>query len=100
MKIEPAAFACESTIKLLKELGPTAHVWPLIRATTSKDWNCEFPLYTEAQLRQLGEACAASCDAIAKGRNSVVGTRCADSVRRLIKEMLPAAELAKQEVQP
>ena len=49
----------------------------------------EEPAYTEAQLRQLGEACAASCDAIAKGRNSVVGTRCADSVRRLIKEMLP-----------
>ena len=46
-------------------------------------------LYTEAQMRQLGEACAAVCYSIAKGRNSVVGTRCADSVRRLIKELLP-----------
>lgn len=78
MKIEPAAFACESTIKLLKELGPTAHVWPLIRATTSKDWNCEFPLYTESQLRQLGEACAAVCD------DDVT----VDRIRELVKEML------------
>ena len=86
MKIEPAAFACESTIKLLKELGPTAHVWPLIRATTSKDWNCEFPLYTESQLRQLGEACAAECRNVVQ---TFDGRLCADLIGDIIKELLP-----------
>ena len=89
MKIEPAAFACESTIKLLKELGPTAHVWPLIRATTSKDWNCEFPLYTESQLRQLGEACAALVETQHSTKDEqTYGLIAGELIRNLIKEML------------
>jgi acetyl-CoA acetyltransferase len=92
MKIEPVAFSV------------TCNGWHVGNISSTQDQaiarmislNAEFPndtrsaegLYTEAQLRQLVEACAASCEAIAKGRNSVVGTRCADSVRRLIKELL------------
>ena len=94
MKIEPVATVdCADTgdysQEWFAEILPNAHQITTIKVGTK--------LYTESQMLQLGEACAASCDAIAKGRNSVVGTRCADSVRRLIKEMLPAAELAKQE---
>ncbi len=87
MKIEPVGYIDE-----FGNFEPAMLPW--MQEEPGVAWEA---VYKQAQMLQLGEACAAACDAIAKGRNSVVGTRCADSVRRLIKEMLPAAELAKQE---
>jgi len=50
-------------------------------------------LYTEAQLRQLVEACAAVCERTPKmqayGNNRAVQDECAAAIRELIKEMLP-----------
>ncbi len=89
MKIEPVVYVRKKAIDFLNGASKTAYVEAKLCRTKTDDFELTYPLYTEAQLRQLGGACAASCDAIAKGRNSVVGTRCADSVRRLIKEMLP-----------
>ena len=89
MKIEPVGYLyhdAESAEKANPLLHSTLIVFASDRKPTCRN---ETPLYTEAQMRQLGEACAAACDSIAKGRNSVVGTRCADSVRRLIKDLLP-----------
>jgi len=48
-------------------------------------------LYSEAQLRQLGEACAAVAD------DYEFGNGCKEAILHKIKELLPAAELAKQE---
>ena len=45
-------------------------------------------LYTEAQLRQLVEACAASCEDVGKWP-SLQPRHCAESIRNLIKELLP-----------
>lgn len=97
MKIEPAHYRYRS-VSPFKDKDGMCNVsdkWTLIDKPGQRDAHSAMcgmqaePLYTEAQLRQLGEACAAACDSIAKGRNSAVGTRCADSVRRLIKELLP-----------
>ena len=50
-------------------------------------------VYTEAQLRQLGEACAARCEHTPKmqayGNNRAVQDECAAEIRELIKELLP-----------
>jgi len=47
------------------------------------------------------EACAAVCERTPKmqayGNNRAVQDECAAAIRELIKEMLPSAELAKQE---
>ena len=49
-------------------------------------------LYTEAQMRQLGEACAARCERTPKmqayGNNRAVQDECAAEIRELIKELL------------
>ncbi len=90
MKIEPVALFLRDKHGGYTQLGEwDTEIGGMTHISKSEWYADAVPLYTESQLRQLGEACAASCDAIAKGRNSVVGTRCADSVRRLIKEMLP-----------
>jgi len=60
-------------------------------------------LYTEAQMRQLGEACAAVCEGLVtyppghggqwEGYGPVTthrnGSECAEEIRTLVKEMLP-----------
>ena len=45
------------------------------------------PLYTEAQMRQLGEACAVACEDVGKWP-SLQPRHCAESIRELIKELL------------
>ena len=45
-------------------------------------------LYTEAQIRQAMDACAAACDDVGK-HPSLQPRHCAESIRELIKEMLP-----------
>lgn len=98
MKIEPVAYRYRS-VSPFKDKDGMCNVsdkWTLIDKPGQRDAHSAMcgsqaeSLYSEAQLRQLGEACAAVCDSIAKdGRYSVVGISCADSVRRLIKELLP-----------
>lgn len=88
MKIEPAVYVRKKAIDFLNGASKTAYVEAKLCRTKTDDFELIYPLYTEAQMRQAMEACAAVCDSIAKGRNSVVGTHCADSVRRTIKEML------------
>lgn len=60
-------------------------------------------VYTEAQMRQLGEACAAVCEGLVtyppghggqwEGYGPVTthrnGSECAEEIRTLVKEMLP-----------
>lgn len=90
MKIEPVALFLHDKHAGYTQIGEWDEQMGGLLELSKEDWYADaVPLYTGSQLRQLGEACAAACDSIAKGRNSVVGTRCADSVRRLIKELLP-----------
>ncbi len=75
MKIEPVATVdCADTgdysQEWFAEILPNAHQITTIKVGTK--------LYTEAQLRQLGEACAAVCD------DDVT----VDRIRELVKEML------------
>ena len=75
MKIEPVATVdCADTgdysQEWFAEILPNAHQITTIKVGTK--------LYTEAQLRQLGEACAAVCD------DDVTVER----IRELVKEML------------
>ena len=87
MKIEPVATVdCADTgdysQEWFAEILPNAHQITTIKVGTK--------LYTEAQLRQLGEACAA----VAEREHStdaerVYGKEVAELIRNLIKEMLP-----------
>jgi hypothetical protein len=75
MKIEPVATVdCADTgdysQEWFAEILPNAHQITTIKVGTK--------LYTEAQMRQLGEACAAVCD------DDVTVER----IRELVKEML------------
>ena len=53
-------------------------------STPPKDADIQTKLYTEAQMLQLGEACASKADDMENSFNSVGG-----AIRNLIKEMLP-----------
>ena len=89
MKIEPVATVdCADTgdysQEWFAEILPNAHQITTIKVGTK--------LYTEAQLRQLGEACAAVCERTPKmqayGNNRAVQDECAAAIRKLIKELL------------
>ena len=53
-------------------------------STPPEDADIKTKLYTEAQMRQLGEACASKADDMENSFNSVGG-----AIRELIKELLP-----------
>ena len=81
MKIEPVATVdCADTgdysQEWFAEILPNAHQITTIKVGTK--------LYTEAQLRQLGEACAAL---LVDSRDYALWS--GDEIRNLIKEMLP-----------
>ena len=78
MKIEPAVYVRKKAIDFLNGASKTAYVEAKLCRTKTDDFELTYPLYTEAQLRQLGEACAAVCD------DDVTVER----IRELVKEML------------
>ena len=90
MKIEPAVYVRKKAIDFLNGASKTAYVEAKLCRTKTDDFELTYPLYTEAQLRQLGEACAA----VAEREHStdaerVYGKEVAELIRNLIKEMLP-----------
>lgn len=101
MKIEPAHYRYRS-VSPFKDKDGMCNVsdkWTLIDKHGQRDAHSAMcgmqaePLYTEAQLRQLGEACAAVCERTPKmqayGNNRAVQDECAAAIRELIKELLP-----------
>ena len=77
MKIEPIGyvFECED------------YTMSIIKATPGEYSPYAVAVYTEAQMRQLGEACADACEDVGKWP-SLQPRHCAESIRELIKEML------------
>ena len=104
MKIEPVGYVRKKAIDFLNGASKTAYVEAKLCRTKTDDFELTYPLYTEAQLRQLGEACAALLE---NQKYMVLNTfktytpdelcraqrendkHTARMIRNLIKEMLP-----------
>lgn len=82
MKIEPAVYVRKKAIDFLNGASKTAYVEAKLCRTKTNDFELTYPLYTEAQMRQLVEACA---EAIEKCDSKYHATM---KIRELIKEVL------------
>ena len=79
MKIEPVALFLHDEYAGYIQMGEWDEQMGGLLDLSKEEWYADaVPLYTEAQLRQLGEACAAVCD------DDVTVER----IRELVKEML------------
>ena len=94
MKIEPVALFLHDEYAGYIQMGEWDEQMGGLLDLSKEEWYADaVPLYTEAQLRQLGEACAAVCERTPKmqayGNNRAVQDECAAAIRKLIKELLP-----------
>ena len=89
MKIEPAVYVRKKAIDFLNGASKTAYVEAKLCRTKTDDFELTYPLYTEAQMRQLGEACAALVETQHSTKDEqTYGLIAGELIRNLIKEML------------
>ena len=93
MKIEPVALFLHDEYAGYTQMGEWDEQMGGLLGLSKEEWYADaVPLYTEAQMRQLVEACAARCERTPKmqayGNNRAVQDECAAAIRKLIKELL------------
>ena len=91
MKIEPAVYVRKKAIDFLNGASKTAYVEAKLCRTKTNDFELTYPLYTESQLRQLGEACAQVAGPEDSYQDEWFNAK-ADAVNKInarIKELLP-----------